>query len=259
MVPFIKELGYTGKFDMLSEIHTDQMHQPWRTFVDVINRCISRNSTSLDRLRPSRAQILWEMFYQKNVDYVALLWEDFMFQAENKDISLAQDYQKCGALIPDQMINQAIQDSKDYKTNLVFATGEAAPKKARKFKKISSPSKTQTLVLEEEPTKKPKRAKKAETTKETAISKKSSTMQIAGVVIKDTPALLKAAQLEKVLKKSKKDTHMLHASGSGDRFGSQPKVPDELQDNTIDTNKGTSTKLGVPNVSKDQSESKNES
>ncbi|GKF49278.1 hypothetical protein Tco_0142529, partial [Tanacetum coccineum] len=40
MVLFIKELGYTGN-------------------------CISGNSTSLDRLRPSRAQILWGMFNQK--------------------------------------------------------------------------------------------------------------------------------------------------------------------------------------------------
>ncbi|GKA86068.1 hypothetical protein Tco_0807779 [Tanacetum coccineum] len=63
MVPFIKELGYTGKCDMLYAIHIDQMHQPWRTFAAVINRCISGKTTSLDRLRSSRAQILWGMFY----------------------------------------------------------------------------------------------------------------------------------------------------------------------------------------------------
>ncbi|GKC54213.1 hypothetical protein Tco_1076958 [Tanacetum coccineum] len=90
MVPFIKELRYTGKCDMLSEIHTDHMHQPWRTFAGVINRCISGKSTILDRLRQSRAQILWGMFYKKNVDFVALLWEDFSFQADNKEISSAR-------------------------------------------------------------------------------------------------------------------------------------------------------------------------
>ncbi|GJX45151.1 hypothetical protein Tco_0261827 [Tanacetum coccineum] len=30
LVAFIQELGYSGKCDMLSAIHTDQMHQPWR-------------------------------------------------------------------------------------------------------------------------------------------------------------------------------------------------------------------------------------
>ncbi|GJR84634.1 retrovirus-related pol polyprotein from transposon TNT 1-94 [Tanacetum coccineum] len=244
LVPFIQELGYSGK-------------------------CISRKTTGLDRLRSSRAQILWGMFYQKNVDYVALLWEDFMFQADNRDISPArkehmpyprftkfiinhfyskdktiymrnranhhtirddsllgtlkfvskiQDYRKYGALIPDEMINQDIKDSKAYETYLAFATGQAAPKKARKFKKIASPSKKLSLVLEEEPATKPKRAKKP--------AKKSTTVPTAGVVIRDTPgmsmskkkalakadrgkgmdllsdvALLEAAQLKKALKK----------------------------------------------------------
>nr|GFA45435.1 hypothetical protein [Tanacetum cinerariifolium] len=55
LLSFIKELGYSGKCDMLSTIRTDQMHQPWRTFVAVINRCISGKSTGLDRLRESPA------------------------------------------------------------------------------------------------------------------------------------------------------------------------------------------------------------
>nr|GFB26255.1 hypothetical protein [Tanacetum cinerariifolium] len=54
----VKELGYSGKCDMLSTIQTDQLHQPWRTFAAVINRCMSEKSTGLDRLRESHAQIL---------------------------------------------------------------------------------------------------------------------------------------------------------------------------------------------------------
>nr|GEZ53287.1 hypothetical protein [Tanacetum cinerariifolium] len=38
LLSFIKELGYSGKCDMLSAIHTDQMHQPWRIFASIINR-----------------------------------------------------------------------------------------------------------------------------------------------------------------------------------------------------------------------------
>nr|GFC55982.1 hypothetical protein [Tanacetum cinerariifolium] len=41
LVTFIQELGYSGKCDMLSAIHTDQMHQPWRTFDAIINRKLS--------------------------------------------------------------------------------------------------------------------------------------------------------------------------------------------------------------------------
>ncbi|GJU75967.1 hypothetical protein Tco_1273037 [Tanacetum coccineum] len=45
MVSFIQELGYSGKCEMLSAIHTDLMHQPWRTFAAIINRCISGKSS----------------------------------------------------------------------------------------------------------------------------------------------------------------------------------------------------------------------
>nr|GEW05060.1 integrase, catalytic region, zinc finger, CCHC-type, peptidase aspartic, catalytic [Tanacetum cinerariifolium] len=53
LLSLIKELAYSSKYDMLSTIRTDQMHQPWRTFDVVINRCISGKSTGLDRLRES--------------------------------------------------------------------------------------------------------------------------------------------------------------------------------------------------------------
>ncbi|GJW66786.1 putative reverse transcriptase domain-containing protein [Tanacetum coccineum] len=179
LVPFIQELGYSGKCNMLFAIHTDQMHQPWRTFAAIFNRCIFRKITGLDRLRESRAQILWGMYNKKNVDFVALIWEDFMFQADNREISSAH-YQQYGALIPNDMINQDIKDSKAYKTYIDFATGKATPKKARKFKKVVSPSRKLSPVLEEEPAVKPKRAKRP--------AKKSTTVPTASVVTRDTPS-----------------------------------------------------------------------
>ncbi|GJS32296.1 hypothetical protein Tco_0530678 [Tanacetum coccineum] len=42
-------------------------------FATIINRSLSGKTTSLDKLRLSRAQILWGMYYKKNVDYVELL------------------------------------------------------------------------------------------------------------------------------------------------------------------------------------------
>ncbi|GKA44256.1 hypothetical protein Tco_0736980 [Tanacetum coccineum] len=159
--------------------------------------------------------------------------------------------EKYGVLIPDEMINQDIKDYKAYKTYLGFATREVSPKKARKFKKIASPTKKLSPVLEEEPVKKPKRAKKP--------TKKSTNMPTTGVVIRDTlgvsvskkkapakvdrgkgmyllsdVALLEVAQLKKVLKKSKQDTHMLHASGSSEGADLESEVPDESKDSKDD-------------------------
>ncbi|GKC81417.1 hypothetical protein Tco_1137134, partial [Tanacetum coccineum] len=120
--------------------------------------------------------------------------------------------------------------------------------------------------------------------KEDVYSKKPSRKKLAGVVIRDPPdvsvskkkasakvdrgkgmdllfdvPLLEGTQLKKALKRSKQDTHMLHASGSDDGVGSQLKVPDEIQDKTIGINEGIGTILKVPDRPKDQSESENKS
>ncbi|GJS40260.1 hypothetical protein Tco_0565303 [Tanacetum coccineum] len=247
LVTFIQELGYSGKCDMLSAIHTDQMHQPWRTFAAIINRCISEKTTGLDRLRESRAQILWgftkvninhfiskdKTISMRNMINLHIICDDSLL-GTLKFISKTQDYQQYGALIPDDMINQDIKDSKAYKTYYDFATGKATPKKSRKYKKVTSPSRKPSPVLEEEPAEKPKRARKP--------AKKSTNVPTTCVAIRDTPresvpkkktptkvdrgkgmdllsytTLLEAAQVKEALQKSKKDSHMLHASGSSDR------------------------------------------
>ncbi|GJY81861.1 hypothetical protein Tco_0494612 [Tanacetum coccineum] len=80
IVSFIKELGHKGDIKSFTEVVIDQMYQPWRTFVAIISKCLLGKITILDKLRLSRAQILWGIFYKKNVDFVELLWEDFTFQ-----------------------------------------------------------------------------------------------------------------------------------------------------------------------------------
>ncbi|GJR90778.1 retrovirus-related pol polyprotein from transposon TNT 1-94 [Tanacetum coccineum] len=84
IVSFLRELGHTGVINSLNDVVVDQMHQPWRTFAALINRSLSRKTTGLDKLRLSRAQILWGMCHQKNVDYVEQLWEDFTYQIDNR-------------------------------------------------------------------------------------------------------------------------------------------------------------------------------
>ncbi|GJS12548.1 copia protein [Tanacetum coccineum] len=202
MVPFIKELGYTGKCDMLSAIHTDQMHQPWRTFAAVINRCISGKTTDFmfqadnRDISPAHKEHMPYLRFTK-VIITHFISKDKTISMRNminlhtirvdsllgtlKFVSKTEDYQKYGALIPEEMINQAIKDSKAYKTYHDFSTGKATPKKARKFKKIASPSKKLSPVLEEELAKKPKRAKKP--------AKKSTTVPTIDVVIRDTPGV----------------------------------------------------------------------
>ncbi|GKB62709.1 hypothetical protein Tco_0918895 [Tanacetum coccineum] len=60
-VSFLRDLGHTREINSLNDV-----------------------TTGLDKLRLSKAQILWGMYHQKSVDYVELLWEDFIYQIDNK-------------------------------------------------------------------------------------------------------------------------------------------------------------------------------
>ncbi|GJX16305.1 hypothetical protein Tco_0217137 [Tanacetum coccineum] len=191
MVPFIKELGYTGKCDMLSEIHTDLMHQPWRTFVVVINRCISGKSIGLDSLGRQDLKSCRGMFYKENVDFVALLWEDLIFQSDNKDISLAR--------------KENMPYPRFTKTHVL----EDEPAKKPKRAKHLEPAKKSTPAKKDVSSKKP--------------SRKQST---GGIELLSDAALLEEAQLKKALKRSKRDT-FLQAGGSSEEAYSKLNVPNK--------------------------------
>nr|GFB61002.1 hypothetical protein [Tanacetum cinerariifolium] len=241
MVPFIRKLGYTSKCDMVSEIHTDHMHQPWRTFAAVIIWCISGKSIGNSDISLARKE---NMPYPR---FIKVISNHFI--SKDKTIST---------------INQPIKDSKECKFYLAYATGVATPKEARKFKKPASPSKKQTLVLEDEPAKKSKRAKHPQhaknstPAKEDVSSKKPSRKKSAGVVIRDTlgVSVLKKKAPAKVDRR--KDVDFL-SDVAILKAAQLKKVHDELQDKIIGINEGTGTIPGVPYVPKDQSKSENES
>ncbi|GKD44564.1 hypothetical protein Tco_1269209, partial [Tanacetum coccineum] len=137
------------------------------------------------------------------------------------------------------MTNQNMRDSHAYKTYLVYATGAATLKKARKFKKHDYPLKKRTLVTKKTPT-------KAERSK--------------GIDLLSDAALLEEAYMKKVLRRSRYETTIHQAGGLGDGTDSTPGVPDEPKGKFVDTHEGTGLKPRVPDVSTaDSSESENES
>ncbi|GKD71274.1 hypothetical protein Tco_1325364, partial [Tanacetum coccineum] len=50
---FLRDLGHTGVINSLNDVFIDQMHQPWRTFVAIINRSLFGKTSGLDKLRLS--------------------------------------------------------------------------------------------------------------------------------------------------------------------------------------------------------------
>ncbi|GKA88643.1 hypothetical protein Tco_0810407 [Tanacetum coccineum] len=88
MIIFLYKLGYKGLLNKLSNMFDGHMHQPWRTLATIINKCLSGKTSSNDRLRKSRMDILWGMFYKKNVDFAELIWEDFQYQIDYRHLKL---------------------------------------------------------------------------------------------------------------------------------------------------------------------------
>ncbi|GJU94881.1 hypothetical protein Tco_1319637 [Tanacetum coccineum] len=75
-----------------------------------------------------KVQILWGMYYKKNLDFVALIWEDLAYEINNIDskkqdkmddsllvtmrfVSRHADTQVYGAILPQAMTNQSLLDS----------------------------------------------------------------------------------------------------------------------------------------------------
>ncbi|GKB80890.1 hypothetical protein Tco_0947785 [Tanacetum coccineum] len=124
-------------------------------------------------------------------------------------VSRREASQKYGAVLPKCLTSPEMKESKAYKTYISYATGVVPPKVARKFKK-ASPSKKDSVPVkaDEEPIQKSKRVKRA--------SKKSLTTPAA--------ALTEEAQIKEVKKKSLRDFHKTHPSGSGTVAEKPPSV-----------------------------------
>ncbi|GJU61030.1 hypothetical protein Tco_1238796 [Tanacetum coccineum] len=84
ILAFLASLGHSGEIRKITDVNVNKLHQPWRSFAAIINKCLS-GKTSYDSLRLSQAQILWGMYNNKKVDYAYLLWEDFIYQIKNKN------------------------------------------------------------------------------------------------------------------------------------------------------------------------------
>nr|GEY88095.1 hypothetical protein [Tanacetum cinerariifolium] len=83
-----KSSGYDslrGAIRRLTDVNINKLHQPWRSFVAIINKCLTEKSSGYDSLRLSQAQIIWGLYHKKNADFAYLMWEDFVYQVEHKD------------------------------------------------------------------------------------------------------------------------------------------------------------------------------
>ncbi|GJU70321.1 hypothetical protein Tco_1256580 [Tanacetum coccineum] len=222
------------------------------------------------------------MYNKKNVDYVALLWEDFMYQANNREISSARKehmpYPRFTKFIINHFISKDKTISKRNRINLYTMTHCSTSKILQltrltttllleKFLPGKQGSIRKLLHLQEnyllsKKRNMSRRIKELRDTPSVSVSKKKAPTKAdrsKGIEILYDVALSEVGQLKEATNRSKKDYHISQASGSSDGTDFESRVPDEQQRKTSSTDEGTGTKLGVPDVPTYDFESENES
>ncbi|GJT80878.1 retrovirus-related pol polyprotein from transposon TNT 1-94 [Tanacetum coccineum] len=281
ILSFIRDLGHTGDITYLTDVNVDYLHQPWRAFATVINKCLSGKETGMDKICLSRAQILWieykdakktnKMSYPRFtkiiIDYFMskdqsisrrnkMFWhtarDDTMFTSM-RCISRHEDTQVYGTILPKELTNQVMLESNAYKTYYAFSSRKKTPKP--KYVRKKADSDTSPKQKHVQATKGTKIKSKAKVSKPDKKKQPAKKPKAKGLAVLSKVALTEVEQLKLATKKRKKDFHISHASGSGDGVDTQSKVLDEQHLKTIGTDEGTGTLLGVLDVPIYESES----
>ncbi|GJV07539.1 retrovirus-related pol polyprotein from transposon TNT 1-94 [Tanacetum coccineum] len=261
ILSFIRDVRHFGYIIYLTDVNVDYLHQPWRAFATVINKCLSGKENGMDKIRLSHAQIFLGMFHKKNIDYVYLLWEDFMFQIENKDSKktnkMHEVTQVYGTILPKELTNQTMLESKAYQKYYAFASGKKAPKPKYIRKKVDSDT---------SPKKKPVQATKGITLKTLAkVAKSDKKKQPAkvpkakGLNVLSEVTLTEAEQMKLATKRSKTQFHNSHASGSDDEDAEEESDMNGDSDETESDNDGDDlTHLNLSTYKADEEEEEEE-
>ncbi|GKE29920.1 hypothetical protein Tco_1445304, partial [Tanacetum coccineum] len=247
---FIRELGHSGEIKYITDMIVDHLHQPWRTFESIINKCLYGKEDLAYQIYNIDSKKQEKMFYPRFTKIIihhflekdkSISMRNRMFMHTARDDSLLgtmrflskhEDAHIYGAILPKAMTNQAMLDTIAYKTYYEIASG-AEPLKSKKPKTKSDSA----ISFEETPSKKmPTKAKKDVPSKKNPNSKPKPTKKKAHV----------KADIGK-------------ASGSGDGTDLQSGVPNELHRTTSGADEGTDTKPGVLDVPKYDYESDKES
>nr|GEW93229.1 hypothetical protein [Tanacetum cinerariifolium] len=259
---FIRELGHSGEIKYITDVIIDHLHQPWRTFVSIIERCLCGKIDNKDLKKqdkmfyPRFIKIIIYHFLKKDKS-ISMRNKTFMHIARDDNllgtmrfVSRQEDTQVYGVILCNAITNQAMLDSVAYKTYYVIASG-AEPLKSKKSQMKSESA----ISFEESPSKKKPAFKPNLTNKKASV--KADKGKCLNVLL--DIALTEVAQLKEATKRSKKDFHIKHPSASGDGTDFESRVPDEQQLKTSSIDEGTGTKLGVPDVPRYDSESEKES
>nr|GEV41937.1 hypothetical protein [Tanacetum cinerariifolium] len=155
ILAFLKELGHSEEIKMITDVNINKLHQPWRSFAAVINKCLSGKSTgrtqgkkSNEMYYPRFTKVIVNFFMTKDQSIPRrnkVNWhftrDDHMFTTI-KLVSKHQNTQQYGAILLVKLKNEAIRNSESHKEYYANASGAEPPKTKASVRKKQSSSDT---------------------------------------------------------------------------------------------------------------------
>nr|GEW79885.1 copia protein [Tanacetum cinerariifolium] len=123
ILAFLRFLRHSAVIRKLTDVNINKLHQPWRAFAAIINKCLTGKSSGYDSLRLNTK-------IQRRAMRCIILGsrrDDHMFSTI-KLVSRHQNMQQFGALLPIELTNEDIKNSNAYKEYYAVATGATPPK-----------------------------------------------------------------------------------------------------------------------------------
>ncbi|GKE33527.1 ribonuclease H-like domain-containing protein, partial [Tanacetum coccineum] len=251
ILTFLRDLGHSEEIKVITNVNVNKLHQPWRSFAAVINKCLSAKNKnakwSNEMYYPRFTKVIVNFFMTKDSSISRRNRVNWHFTRDDpmfttiKVVSRHEDTQLYGAIFLNELSNKAIKDSESYKEYYAIALGAKPPKtKASVKKKQTGSNKTKTPL-----TAKGKRLKTSAKAAKPAKKKQPvKTSKAKGLIVLSKVALTEAGQMELATKRSLIQTHSSHTSGSGidEGTGNIPGVPDiptyESDDEQISSKSG---------------------
>nr|GEU28727.1 hypothetical protein [Tanacetum cinerariifolium] len=159
ILAFLRSIGHSRAIRRLTDVNINKLHQPWRSFAAIINKCLTRKSSGYDSLR---LNIKIQRRAMRRI-ILGSQRDDHMFTTI-KVVSKYQNTQQSDAMFLIELTNADIRNSDAYKEYYAVATGATPPKtkagprlstsekgkqpaKATKSKSLTALSEMKELVL----------------------------------------------------------------------------------------------------------------
>ncbi|GJR08380.1 retrovirus-related pol polyprotein from transposon TNT 1-94 [Tanacetum coccineum] len=226
VMDFVNELGYPEEIHFVSKMHVNNLYQPWRAILSLINQFLTRKTSGNDKPRHPVLQILWDIITRTNVDYAELLWEEFVqaiqtFFTHRANLNIptkkptthfvpkGEKDEVFGKPILQELITKAIQKSPYYQQYLEMAAHKPKAKEGGKKNTTHPAGKS----------KKPAPIKQPAPTKQTKPMKEKTSK----------PSPSKKIHKGKVMKvrKGKRSDHLVDEEDEEPQPASKPQVEDD--------------------------------